>query len=59
MKFRVNCDRINCKWNLGKLGPFRGQCKKAEITIINGKCIDFKLREMVYVEQKKGLQKWI
>ena len=60
MKFRITCDRINCKWNLGKIGVFKHQCKKPEVVLINGKCVNFKIRDMPYEEPiKKGLEHWI
>jgi len=59
MKFRITCDRINCKWNLGDIGVFKHQCKKEEVRIVNGKCVEFKMRDMPYVAIKKGLENWI
>jgi len=41
------------------MGVFRHQCKKEEIRIVGGKCIEFKEREMKYEEEVKGLEKWL
>lgn len=66
LKFRVTCDRVNCKWNLGRVAVFRHQCKKKEIRLAGGECLDFEEREMKYAEEVKvkevkvkGLDEWI